>query len=116
MRVRPAKETTIPSMREVRVDVKEALIAAILIVGAPKPVYGWVSTLNTQGMKLRSDYVLPPDTECRFRLFTREKQPIADMTGWVVYSKDGSMAVQFDALGDAAQSAVSDTIARYFAT
>lgn len=113
MRPRPVREITVPSTRELRVNVHERVGAAMASLGEPAAVFAKVRTLNTKGMSVRCDHRFPLETECRFRLMSEEGKPFATVVGWIVYHDDQGMAVQFDDLEPPTHNAIVDMVGQY---
>ncbi|MDH5526340.1 MAG: hypothetical protein OEY97_03410 [Nitrospirota bacterium] len=95
-RPRPLRPTTNRQSRDQRLDMLGRVTAKIRKVGTDDVIHGRVKCLNLRGLFTWCELHLPDDTECEIHLDFPDEQIAIDGLGWVVYSEDTGMAIQFD--------------------
>ncbi len=108
-RPRPKKSPASTRERGHRFDLRVSVRVMMRPVsGSRCAIYGWALNLNDRGMFMKCVESLPANTECEFRLTYWHGNTPRDiiLKGWVVYTKENGVGVQFDTLGKAATAAI----------
>lgn len=94
---RPIRPVTTPDNREPRTSVYGQVAVNIrLLSGEQIETQGWVKNLNTRGMFTWCSLPLPDEAPCEFNLEMLHDNTSVSGRGWVVYSDEIGMAIQFD--------------------
>lgn len=94
---RPIRPVTTPDNREPRTSVYGQVAVNIrLLSGEQIETQGWVKNLNTRGMFTWCSLPLPDEAPCEFSLEMLHDNTSVSGRGWVVYSDEIGMAIQFD--------------------
>ncbi len=114
--LRPIRPETTPENRLPRINVRGDIGVEVGLTGQFPEVRGSVHMVNTGGMSMWCETPLPEGAECDFRLKLIEGGLDVTGHGWVVSTRQGHMAIQFDNLMPEAADALSRHLERFQTT
>jgi hypothetical protein len=116
MRPRPRKPVTTPATRAPRTHVHAKVSCHIEVPGIGESTGGQVLNLSPGGVRVATDQVLPKEAECEVHLQFGGDPPDIWVKGWVAYTHEEGLAIQFDHLTPEARLAIEQIMARFLET
>ncbi|MDH5526341.1 MAG: hypothetical protein OEY97_03415 [Nitrospirota bacterium] len=95
-KARPKRKPTTPKTRAPRIAVEGKVTVEIGLAGEIPETVGDVRNINHMGLYMWTDRALPEEAEVDFRITFPSQGEAIDGHGWVVFSNERSIAVQFD--------------------